>query len=96
MILPWLSTYMLALARRGASLAEVEEVRLAVGQAQHHEAAPTQIACDRVDDRQREAGSNRRIHRVSTRLQHLQPCITGVVMDADHHGVLRLDRCDIR
>ena len=95
MILPSLSRYILAVARSGASLAEVEEVRLTVGQAQHHEAAAAQIACVGVDDSQREAGGDRGIHRVSSRLQHLQPGITGVVMNADHHGVLCLHGRDV-
>ena len=65
-------------------------MRLTVSQAQHHEPASAQIAGVGVDDRQREAGGDRGIHRVSSRLQHLQPGITGEVMNADHHGVLRL------
>ena len=75
--------------------AEVEEVRLTVGQAQHHEAATAEIACVGVDDSQGEAGGDCGVDRVSSRLQHLQSCITGVMMDADHHGVLRLDGRDI-
>ncbi len=90
MILPSRSRYILADARRGALFAEVEEVGLTVGLAEHHETAAAQIACGRVDDRQGEAGGDRGIHCVSSRLQHLQPGVTGVVLNADYHGVLCL------
>ena len=71
-------------------------MRLTIGPAQHHEAATAEIACVRVDDRQGEAHSNRRVHGVASRLQDLQPRIAGVVLNAHHHGVLRLHGWDIR
>ena len=81
---------------QGRFFAEVNEVRFAVGQAQQHEAAAAQIAGVGVDDSQCEASRDRRIHCVASCLQHLQTCITGVVMNADHHGVLRLGGRNIR
>ena len=75
---------------QGRFFTEVDEVRFTVGQAQHHEAASAQVACVGVDDSQCEANGDRGIHCVASCLQHLQTCITGVVMNADHHGVLRL------
>ena len=71
-------------------------MRFAVGQAQQHEAASAQIAGVGVDDSQREASRDCRIHGVAACLQHLQTRIAGVVMNADHHGVLRLGRRNIR
>ena len=96
MILPLAVEIHIGGRTQGGFFTKVEEVRLTIGQAQHHEAAAAQVACVGVDDRQREAGGDRGIHRISPRLQHLQARVTGVVMNADHHGVLRLGRRNIR
>jgi hypothetical protein len=71
-------------------------VRLTVGHAQHHETAAAQIAGVGVDNRQGEAGGDRGIDGISAGFQYLQTGITGIMLNADDHGVLRLRRGNVR
>ncbi len=53
-----------------------------------HEAAAADISGDRVHDGEREAGGDRRIDRIAALLQDGDAGVRGVVMHADHHGVI--------
>ncbi len=70
----------------------VEEVDLAVGKANQHESAATNVSRSRMNDRQREAGGHSSVNRVATLLQNLRANLGGFLMDTDHHSVLGMHR----
>ena len=74
--------------RGGCPLAVVQEVGLARLHADQHEAAAAEVASLRIDHGQRKAHGNRSVHRVSAGLEDFDARVRGVVVDADHHGML--------
>ena len=58
-----------------------------------HEAAAADVAGDRMHDGEREAGGDCRIDRVAALLQDGDAGVGGVVVHADHHGVVGGGRC---
>ena len=60
-----------------------------VSKIDHHKAAAAQIARLRVRNRQCKACCHSGIHRITTSLEHRQPCLAGVTFLARHHAVFR-------
>ena len=71
--------------------AKVQKVQLAVGLAQQHEAAPANISCLRMNDRQRETSSYRGIHGVAALAQDVCTDLRSLLVNAHHHGLAGVD-----
>ena len=68
-------------------LAVIEEVDFAVGPAEEHESAATDIACLGMDDRQRECHGDRCVHRIATLLHDFDPGLRRFGADGGDHGL---------
>ena len=73
-------------------LAEVEEGRPAVGEADGHEAAAAEVARRRIDDRQRVPDRHRRIDGIAALLHDLRSDLGSEVLAGDDHTVVSPDR----
>ena len=67
-------------------------MRLAVGHADEHEPAATQISCRRMDHGQSESRGYGGVDRIATGLHDLDSGPRGEFVHADHDGVLRVYR----
>ena len=74
------------------ALAEVDERRAAVREADQHEPTAADVAGKRVGDGEREADRNRGVHRVAAFLQHGYADVGGDRLHRDDHAVLRTQR----
>ena len=73
---------------RGRGLAVVDEnLAVALGEVDQHEAAPAQIPRTGVGDRQRETGGHRRVHHVAALLQDATADLGGQLLRAHYHAV---------
>ena len=70
----------------------VDEAGGAVGHADEHESAATEIARLRMNDGERKACSHGRVHGIAARLHHLHPSPGSELMDAGHHRTRRVHR----
>ena len=73
----------------GGLLAVVDEVGVAGVHADEHEAAAAEVAGLGKDDGEGEPDGDGRVDRIAAGLQDFDAGVGGVVVDADHHGVLR-------
>jgi hypothetical protein len=59
--------------------------------ADEHEASAADVACCRIDDREREADGYSCIDGIAALLEDFDAGVGGVVLDGDDHGVLAAD-----
>ena len=92
MTLPLASRVHIASRGGGSFLAVVQKMGFAVGHANQHEPAATDISGRRMNYRQREARSDGRVDGIASGLQDFDTDLGSKLMHADHHRVLGMYR----
>ena len=71
----------------GGFFPEVNKADLAIGHANQHKPAATEISGSRMHYGKGKPGGNRRVHRISPRAHDFHPRSGAQLVHTDHHGV---------